>query len=173
MTVVLEPTSGTQFVDGALQVFGIDGASAVEGSGREGVMGDPVDLAWEAARGLEQRLGGGRLEERQFAASQTQAVSEVGVEFVALQDGDVMADDKALIERFVNGHGQPAAQFGEADQEQAQAVFGVHRNFEMDSRLVVSLVLAGQPHLKLLLRHPEPRTSRHLAPFGAFRRSCS
>ena len=76
MTVLLEPASGTQFVEGALQVVGIDGASAVEGSGREGVMRDPVDLAWEAARGLEQRLGGGRLEERQFAASQTQAVSE-------------------------------------------------------------------------------------------------
>ena len=49
MTVLLEPASGTQFVEGALQMVGIDGASVVEGSGREGVMRDPVDLAWEAA----------------------------------------------------------------------------------------------------------------------------
>ena len=53
-------------------------------------------------------------------------MSEVGIEFVALQAGDVMAHDEALIERFVNGHGQPAAQFGEADEKQAQAVFGIH-----------------------------------------------
>ena len=34
-------------------------------------------------------------------------------------------------------------------------------NFEMDSRLVVSLVLAGQPHLRLLLRRPEQAAIAH------------
>ena len=41
MTVLLEPASGTQFVEGALQVVGVDGASAVAGSG---------DRAWWAIR---------------------------------------------------------------------------------------------------------------------------
>ena len=65
-------------------------------AGRQGVVRDSVDLAGQAAGGLEQRLGGGRLEQRQFAASGTEAVSEVGVEFVALQADDVMAHDEAL-----------------------------------------------------------------------------
>ena len=34
-------------------------------------------------------------------------------------------------------------------------------SFEMDSRLVVSLVLAGQPHLRLLLRRPEQAAIAH------------
>ena len=38
---------------------------------------------------------------------------------------------------------------------EALAMLRVLTNFSMDSRLVVSLVLAGQPHLKLLLRRPE------------------
>ncbi len=38
----------------------------------------------------------------------------------------MVADDDALCEGFVHGHGQSPAQFGEADQEQAQSVVGVH-----------------------------------------------
>ena len=41
------------------------------------------------------------------------------------------------------------------------AMLRVLTNFEMDSRLVVSLVLVGQPHLKLLLRHPEQAAIAH------------
>ena len=41
------------------------------------------------------------------------------------------------------------------------AMLRVLTNFEMDSRLVVSLVLAGQPHLKLLLRRPEHAAIAH------------
>ena len=41
------------------------------------------------------------------------------------------------------------------------AMLRVLTNFEMDSRLVVSVVLAGQPHLKLLLRHPEQTAIAH------------
>ena len=40
------------------------------------------------------------------------------------------------------------------------AMLRVLTNFE-DSRLVVSLVLAGQPHLRLLLRHPEQAAIAH------------
>ena len=42
---------------------------------------------------------------------------EVGVELVAVEAADVVADDEALAERLVDGHGQPAAQFGEADEQ--------------------------------------------------------
>ena len=41
------------------------------------------------------------------------------------------------------------------------AMLRVLTNFEMDSRLVVSLVLAGQPHLRLLLRHPDQAAIAH------------
>ena len=37
-----------------------------------------------------------------------------------------MAHDDALVERFVHGHGQTPSKFGQSDQQQAQAVFGVH-----------------------------------------------
>ena len=42
MRAVLAPASGAQLVEGAL--VGIDGASAVDGSGRQGVVRDSVDL---------------------------------------------------------------------------------------------------------------------------------
>ena len=41
------------------------------------------------------------------------------------------------------------------------AMLRVLTNFEMDSRLVVSLVLAGQPHLRVLLRRPEQAAIAH------------
>ena len=37
-----------------------------------------------------------------------------------------MAHDEALGERFVHGHCEAPSQLGEPDQEQAQAVLGVH-----------------------------------------------
>ena len=48
------------------------------------------------------------------------------VEFLAVESGEVVAHDEALGERFVHGHGQASAQFGESDEHQAQAVLGVH-----------------------------------------------
>ena len=53
-------------------------------------------------------------------------MGEVGGEFVALQAAEMMAHDQALAERFVDRHGEAAAQLGEADQQQAEAVLGVH-----------------------------------------------
>ena len=41
------------------------------------------------------------------------------------------------------------------------AMLRILTNFEMDSRLVVSLVLAGQPHLRVLLRRPEHAAIAH------------
>ena len=64
------------------------------------------------AGGLEQRLDGGRLEQGQFAAGKAQTVGEVGIELVAVEAADVMSDDKALAERFVDGHGRPDGRNG-------------------------------------------------------------
>ena len=53
-----------------------------------------------------------------------QAVGEVAVDLVAGEAADVVADDEALAERLVDGHGQSAAQLGETDQQHAEAAFG-------------------------------------------------
>ena len=53
-------------------------------------------------------------------------MGEVVVEFVAGEGADVMSDDEALAQGFVDCHGEPAAQFGQPDEQQAQAPVGVH-----------------------------------------------
>ena len=53
-------------------------------------------------------------------------MGEVGLELVAVEAGQVLAHDEALGEGFMHGHGEAAAQFGEADEQQAQAVLGIH-----------------------------------------------
>ena len=47
----------------------VDGVRAVESCRPEGAMSDPVDLAGQTARGLEQGLDGGRVELFQLRAS--------------------------------------------------------------------------------------------------------
>ena len=111
--------SGPQFVEGVLHVLGVDGAGLGEGGGGQCVVRGAVDLPGQAPGALGQGLDGGRLEQRQFAAGEAQAVFEVGVELVAVEAADVVADDEALAERLVDGHGQSAAQFGEADEQHA------------------------------------------------------
>ena len=81
-----------------------------------------VDLARQPARSLKQRLGSGRLEQRHLAAGQTESMGQVGVDLAAFDAADVMAHDQALVQRFVHGHRQPAAQLGQSDQQQTQAV---------------------------------------------------
>ena len=49
-----------------------------------------------------------------------------GGQFVAGERREVIADDDALREGLVDGHGEAAPQFGLAEQEQAEAVLGVH-----------------------------------------------
>ena len=43
-----------------------------------------------------------------------------------LASADVVADDEALAEGFVDRHGESSAQFGEADEQHAQAALGIH-----------------------------------------------
>ena len=75
-----------------------------------------------------------------------QAVGEVGVELCAVESAQVVAHDEALGERFVAGHGEAAAQLGESDEQQAQAVLGVH------------FVIAQQAQHAAAARRRRPRT---------------
>ena len=102
--------------EGGLDVFGGDGADAGEGGGVEGVVREEVDLAGEAAGGLEEGLEGGGLEEGDLGAGEAEAVGEVGGDLVAGQGGQVVADDDALGEGLVDGHGESAAQLGLAER---------------------------------------------------------
>ena len=75
---------------------------------------------------MEQRFDGGGFEQGEFAAGEAQSVGEVVVELRAVEACDVVAHDEALCERFVAGHGESASQLGESDEQQAQAMLGVH-----------------------------------------------
>ena len=72
-----------------------------------------------------------------------QAVGEVGVEFCALDAGEVVAHDEALCERFVAGHGEAAAQLGETDEQQAQAVVAVHGEVGQEAEVFEDIVAQG------------------------------
>ena len=37
-----------------------------------------------------------------------------------------MTHDDALVEGLVHGHGQAPSEFGQADEQQAQAIVGIH-----------------------------------------------
>ena len=125
-------------------MLGGDGAGAIDGGGGQGVVGDTVDEPWQSAGAVGQRLDGGGFEQGVLAAGQPQSVGEVVVEFLAVESGEVVAHDEALGERFVHGHGQAPAQLGESDEQQAQAVLGVHGEVTQQAKVfqdVVSQVL--------------------------------
>ena len=150
------------------EVFGGDGARALCGGGGECVVGDAVDAPGDAARAVRQRLDGGGFEQGEFAAGESQAVGEVGVELRAVEAWEVVAHDESLCERFVAGHGEAPAQLGESDEEQAQAVLGVHGVVGQQSEVfedVIAQVLCfvDDEHGELLgLAHP----SGDLSTFG-------
>ena len=89
-------------------------------------MREEIDLAREAAGGLVEGLFGGGVEERDLGGGEAQALREIAGEFVARQRGHVVADDDALGERLVDGHGEPAPEFGLAEQEQTEPGLGIH-----------------------------------------------
>jgi len=109
-----------------LDVLGGDGARALCGGGGERVVGGAVDAPGQSARAVCERLDGAGFEQGEFAAGETQAMGEVGVEFRAVERAEVVAHDEALGERFVAGHGEAAAQLGESDEQQAHAVVAIH-----------------------------------------------
>ena len=132
--------SGAEFVEGVLEVFGVDGSRLVQRGGGQCVMDDAVDLARQSSGSLEECLDGGRFEQRQFASGQSQSVGEIGFEFVAVEAADVVPDDEALAQRFVDGHGESASEFGESDEDQAQALFGVHGEVGEQSEVLEDIV---------------------------------
>ena len=77
--------------------------------------------------GLEERLLGSGIEESDlWSPARRRRCDEVGGELVAPERGQVVAHDDALIECLVDGHGESAPQLGLSEQEQAEAVLGVH-----------------------------------------------
>ena len=53
-------------------------------------------------------------------------VAEVGRELVRADGGVVASHDDALAQGLAHGQAWAAAQFGQPDQQQAQALLGVH-----------------------------------------------
>jgi len=53
-------------------------------------------------------------------------MGEIGRQLLAAEGRDVVADDDPLCEGFVHGHGETAAEFGLAEEEQTQTVLGIH-----------------------------------------------
>ena len=64
-----------------------------------------MDEPGQSACAVRQRLDGGKLEQGELAAGETQAVGEGGVELGAVEPAQVVAYDEALGERIVHGHG--------------------------------------------------------------------
>ena len=62
------------------------------------------------------------------------------VEFVAVECVEMMAYDEALCERFVAGHGEAAAQLGEPDEQQAQAVLAVHGEVTQQAKIFEDVI---------------------------------
>ena len=62
------------------------------------------------------------------------------VEFVAVECVEMMAYDETLYERFVHGHGEAAAQLGEPDEQQAQAVLAVHGEVTQQAKIFEDVI---------------------------------
>ena len=97
-----------------------------ECGGDQGVVGQQIDLARQTGGGLEERFFGGGLEEREFRAGESQPMRQIAGEFVAGERGHVVTDDDPLRKRLMDGHRQAAAQFWMAEQEETEAVLGIH-----------------------------------------------
>ena len=109
-----------------LDVVGGGEFGARERRREQRVVGEQIDLARQPAGGLVDCFFGGGIEERDLGAGEAEAMREIAGELLAGERGHVIADDDALRERLVHGHGEAPTQFGLAEQEQAQARLGIH-----------------------------------------------
>src|SRR5437773_6197036 len=91
---------------------------AGEGGRDQGVVREQVDLARQTGGRLKERFFGGGFEERELRAGESQPMRQIAGELVAGERGHVVADDDALGERLMDGHGEAAAQFGVAEQQE-------------------------------------------------------
>ncbi len=89
-------------------------------------MGEQVHLAWQALGCLEHGFDGGRLQQWQLGAGQAQEMYQVRSDLVAVEAGNVVADDDSLGERLVGRHAQAPTQLGLANEKQAETILGVH-----------------------------------------------
>jgi hypothetical protein len=107
-------------------MVGRDGSCARESGGEEGVVSEEVDLAGQSAGSLEEGFLGGGVEEGELGAGEAESVGEVVRELVTGQGRQVIADDDALRQSLVDGHGESPAELGLTEQQETEAVFGVH-----------------------------------------------
>ena len=89
-------------------------------------MRDAVDAPWEAIAGQGDGLDGAGLEGRHSGSGEAQPVFDAGTDFLAVEGAEVEADHDALREGLMGGHGKPAAQLCQADQQQAKPLLGIH-----------------------------------------------
>ena len=118
-------------------------------------MGDAVDLPGQAPGALEQGLDGRRLEQRQLASREPEAVLDVGLDLIAVETGQMVADDEALAEGFVHGHGQAPPELGQADEDEAQALLRIHGEVREQAQVLEDVVaqvmgLVDDQHRQLL-----------------------
>ena len=89
-------------------------------------MSDSVDLARHAACGVEHSFDGIGFEVWQLGRTcHLQPMLQVGFRFGSGERHYMMLCDDALCQRFVHGHGEAAAQFGQPDQHHAHTTLRV------------------------------------------------
>ena len=67
-------------------------------------------------------------------------MNQVLGQLLALKASEVVAHDDTLGQRFMHGHGQAPAQLREPDQQQTQAVVGIHAVVGEQAQILEHLV---------------------------------
>jgi hypothetical protein len=109
-----------------LDVLGGDGLGASESGSKQRMVSEKIDFAWQAAAGLEQGLLRWRLEEVEFGTGAPEKMGEIRWELFVGERADVVSNDNALRECFVDGHGKAASEFALAKEQKTKTVFRVH-----------------------------------------------
>lgn len=89
-------------------------------------MREEVHLPGQTVRRLEDRLDGGDVKERQLRARQTKQVLQVERQLFAAKASEMMTDDDARIQRFMDRHPDAPPQLCLSHQQQAETVLRVH-----------------------------------------------
>jgi hypothetical protein len=103
-----------------------DDIGALESCGEKSMVSEEIDFSGQTAGGLEESLLSRGLEENRLGTGESEAVLKVGGQLIASQRGEMETDDDALGESFVNGHRESSSKLGLSEQEQAEAVLGIH-----------------------------------------------
>ena len=104
------------------------------------VMGDAVDAPRHAVAGEGDGLDGAGLEDGRVGSGEAEAVVEIGTDLLAGEAAEMASDDDALGEGFMHGHGQPVAQHGEADEQQAEPILGIHPEVAQQPEFLEDLI---------------------------------